>query len=279
MSVIPPNNLPIYLQNYTVAILCRNVDTVCPDSPLAGGCSGTQYGCCPDGTTAKQNVNGTNCPVQCGTVLYSTVGLLPSNEKLKRVWNLDLTGTLTLNDNDEYVILYNFSQVEYAEKDITFENILSGTIVVCGRVLDASKVADYDYCDATSILKIRIKKDKLPRLKRETNFSMNLLIDDTVGCVRFSCPNGVILPPGQNILGTTIYGDCRVFSFDPLIYVLTIQDIQGSFFKTEEFGLTESNQTFSTTVFDPNFSFSASYANVFPDSPVQAVVCIENIRK
>ena len=180
MSVIPSNNLPIYLQNYTVGILCRDVDTVCPDSPLAGGCSGTRYGCCSDETTAKQDVNGTNCPRQCGTVLYSTVGLLPSNQKLKRVWNLDLTGTLQPNGNDEYVIIYNFSQVEYSEKDITFENILSGTIVVCGRVLDASKVADYGYCDTTSILKIYLKKEKLPRLKRETNFSMNLLLDDNV---------------------------------------------------------------------------------------------------
>jgi hypothetical protein len=79
------------------------------------------------------------------------------------VWNLNLTGTLKPNTDGDYVIVYNFSQVDYAEKDITFENILSGTIVVCGRVLDASRVADYDYCDATSILKIRIKNDKLPR--------------------------------------------------------------------------------------------------------------------
>lgn len=80
MSGIPPNNLPIYLQKYTVGIFCRFVDTVCPDTPIVGGCSSTRYGCCPDGITAKQDIAGSNCRRECGTVLYSTVGLLPSNE-------------------------------------------------------------------------------------------------------------------------------------------------------------------------------------------------------
>ena len=33
-----------------------------PPSPVIGGCSGTQYGCCPDGTTTKTSAQGTNCP-------------------------------------------------------------------------------------------------------------------------------------------------------------------------------------------------------------------------
>ena len=28
---------------------------------LIGGCVGTEYGCCPDHTTAKNNTAGTNC--------------------------------------------------------------------------------------------------------------------------------------------------------------------------------------------------------------------------
>ena len=42
--------------------------TNCPSSPqphhhknTIGGCAGTQYGCCDDGQTAKKDVNGTNC--------------------------------------------------------------------------------------------------------------------------------------------------------------------------------------------------------------------------
>ena len=26
-----------------------------------GGCSGTRYGCCPNGVTARRNLAGTNC--------------------------------------------------------------------------------------------------------------------------------------------------------------------------------------------------------------------------
>ena len=29
--------------------------------PLVGGCSGTEYGCCPDGRTARINAFGSNC--------------------------------------------------------------------------------------------------------------------------------------------------------------------------------------------------------------------------
>ena len=30
-------------------------------STLIGGCAGTRYGCCPNGTTARINPAGTNC--------------------------------------------------------------------------------------------------------------------------------------------------------------------------------------------------------------------------
>ena len=33
-----------------------------PPSPVIGGCSGTQYGCCPDNFTPKSTQQGTNCP-------------------------------------------------------------------------------------------------------------------------------------------------------------------------------------------------------------------------
>jgi hypothetical protein len=35
--------------------------TNCRTSPMIGGCSGTRYGCCPNGTTAKADTYGTNC--------------------------------------------------------------------------------------------------------------------------------------------------------------------------------------------------------------------------
>lgn len=30
-------------------------------SPLIGGCAGTRYGCCPNGSTPKMNMIGSNC--------------------------------------------------------------------------------------------------------------------------------------------------------------------------------------------------------------------------
>ena len=32
-----------------------------PSKPLIGGCSGTRYGCCANGTTAKKDAVGSNC--------------------------------------------------------------------------------------------------------------------------------------------------------------------------------------------------------------------------
>ena len=33
------------------------------ESKLIGGCAGTQFGCCPDGTTSKADQQGSNCLV------------------------------------------------------------------------------------------------------------------------------------------------------------------------------------------------------------------------
>lgn len=156
-----------------------------------GGCAGTRYGCCSDQITPKQDEVGSNCPPECGKILYSTVGILPSNEPEKRVWNLSLAGTLQPHDGN-YTILYDFSKVNYSEKDITFENILSGTFIICGHLLDAGKVADYEYCDTTSILKIILKQNGWGfRILRETNFFMNVMLDDAAGCAGTPCNSGV----------------------------------------------------------------------------------------
>ena len=47
--------------------------TNCPPAPapVVGGCAGTQYGCCIDGTTTKVDAIGSNCPnVDCTTTKY-----------------------------------------------------------------------------------------------------------------------------------------------------------------------------------------------------------------
>ena len=142
---IQPTNLPIYLQNYTVDIL-----------------------------------DGKKEPKKMGDVFYSTVGAIPSNVPRARVWQMNLTGTLRPT-SEKYTILYDFKKVDYENKNIRFENIVSGTFNVCGQVLDASKVIgkNYTFSDEESTLTFTIKIPKLGfRLKKESLFSFNLTIDD-----------------------------------------------------------------------------------------------------
>ena len=143
-EIIPDRNLPVYLQRYNVDIL----------------------------DVKKESV---------GRVLYTTVGALPSNREEKRVWSLNLTGYLKPNV-DKYTIVYDFSKVNYMYKeDITFENIISGTFILCGRVLDASKMIGfaYKYNDNESTLTIELDTSKWDfRLKKEVLFSYQLNVDD-----------------------------------------------------------------------------------------------------
>ena len=71
-ETIPDNNLPVYLQKYDVNILDDKKESV-------------------------------------GKVLYTTTGAIPSNEKEKRVWQLNLTGYLKPNV-DTY--LFDFYEIK-----------------------------------------------------------------------------------------------------------------------------------------------------------------------
>jgi len=199
---IPANNLPVYLQKYEINILntdnirpCNDQSCVstergcCPDNvtPVPpsgeceiGGCAGTEFGCCPYSTEAKVDAEGTNCGTIAGSVLYTTVEAIPSNEIGKRVWQLDLSGSLKPGV-DTYYIVYDFQNVNYKYKDkIKFEDEVTGTLNICGRVLDANRFLDYDYCDETLTLTIIINGKKLDfRWKKEVQFSYNINVNDS----------------------------------------------------------------------------------------------------
>ena len=139
-QTIPENNLPIYLQNYTASVQC------------------------------KANI--------CGSVRYSTVGVIPSDLKEKRVWNFKVSGILKPT-KDIIQIIFNFQNVEYDE-EITFENQISGYLTICGRVLDLSKSGFYEYNSLQRILVIGISQERWGfSIKRETNFYLNVDIDDS----------------------------------------------------------------------------------------------------
>ena len=202
---IPDNNLPVFLQEYEVNILntnklrpCNDQSCVsaekgcCPDNvtpvppsgdcPI-GGCATTQFGCCPYSTEAKVDQEGSNCGTIAGSVLYTTVGAIPSNEVGDRVWQLNLSGFLKPGV-DTYYIVYDFQKVNYKYKDkITFENVVTGTFNTCGRVLDANRYLTKEFCDKTLTLTIIIDTKKWGfRLKKEVMFSYTINVDDA------SCP-------------------------------------------------------------------------------------------
>jgi len=144
---IPDNNLPFYIQNY--------------------------------------NVNIVHGEEVAGKVLYTTVGSIPSNNPLKPVWQLILTGYLKPNV-EKYSIIYDFSESNYRYKNtVSFENIASGTFNLCGHVLDASKIIgfNYTYSDADSKLTIELDTKKWDfQLKKESLFSYQLNLDDSDPC-------------------------------------------------------------------------------------------------
>ena len=209
-ETIPDNNLPVYLQQYDVNILnvdlpkcliggCQGTEFGCccdkitpaidaSQSNCIGGCCGTEFGCCPYSTEARKDSQGSNCGTIAGSVLYTTVGAIPSNVSKARVWDLNLTGYLKPNV-DKYYIVYDFTNVNYKYKDrITFEDKLSGTFNICGRVLDASKLLDYKFCDAKLTLTIIIDTKKWDfRLKKEVLFSYQLNVNDADDITTFSC--------------------------------------------------------------------------------------------
>ena len=185
-NTIPQNNLPIYLQEYTISVLGDINSLECPSEPGVGGCVGTQYGCCPDGVTAS-NADGSNCQNEVGTIQYSTLGVIPSNKKDARVWDLKASGTLKPHDKD-YIIHYDLSKVDYSGK-VTFENPLSGVITVCGRVISISrKNATWFPCEKTKTVSIIIDQSRWGfSIKKETPFSMDIQLDDDDDTCREQC--------------------------------------------------------------------------------------------
>ena len=82
-ETIPDNNLPFYIQQYDVNIFDDKEESF-------------------------------------GKVLYTTVGVIPSTEKTKYGWSLNLTGYLKPNV-DTYNIVYDFSKSDYEnQKKIIF---------------------------------------------------------------------------------------------------------------------------------------------------------------
>ena len=160
-ETIPDNNLPVYFQKYKVEIL-----------------------------DSKDNKTKT------GSITYTTVGAIPSNLKNERVWAFNLTGTLKPNV-DKYYIVYDFSEVESSFR-VKFKDFVSGTITICGQVLDATKLIKDRYTYSLEDLKVIIELDTSIwdfKLKKESIFSYNLMINDDAT----SCPDEITTLGSEDI--------------------------------------------------------------------------------
>ena len=204
-EIIPDNNLPVYLQKYDVDILDDKKESV-------------------------------------GKDLYTTVGAIPSNEKEKRVWQLNLTGYLKPNV-DTYNIVYDFSNVDYKYKEqIRFENIVSGTFNICGQVLDASKIIGFNYFYSDIDLKLTIKVDTSKwdfRLKKEVLFSYQLNLDDSSF---FSC-------------------NCHYnLEFGEVINAVAVVSQEGNYFAFND------TTCYDSVLLNPEVSDSNKYNYVYPNN-------------
>lgn len=143
---IPTKNLPIYLQNYTVSIVSGEKNIQCP--------------------SALQSDS-------VGNVNYSIIGVLPSNRKGERLWNVKLEGKLKKH-NGSYIIQCDFSQLNKVYS-IFLDKTASGILTVCNRIMDIKSIVDLNYCSEDKVLSFIIDQSRWGfSIKNETDFSINV---------------------------------------------------------------------------------------------------------
>lgn len=65
------------------------------------------------------------------------------------------------------------------DKDFTFENQLSGEILLKGKIYEASLYMTYKYCTSQSWLTLQFDLPPCVKIKANTNFSMNIFVNDS----------------------------------------------------------------------------------------------------
>ena len=108
-----------------------------------------------------------------GSVQWSTVSAIPSNEPGKRVWNFNVSGKLT-KKSVKHVLIGNFENVNSFGYTISFEGPLQGTIVIRGKVLDASNYITYNYDQNKKEMTFEIN-----HLDKRGLYILNLFINDS----------------------------------------------------------------------------------------------------
>ena len=137
-SLIPKNNLPIYLQDYTFS-------------------------------TSSSSENNVLAPY------FNIVSGLSTNETYHRSWNLVTAGTLS-SVYTLIIFTYDFSGVNTTYK-VSLNGTLSGTFIINGQVYDAAnyfKTPDY----VNKILTLKLDLTEIPQTTNGGDFYYNIFLAD-----------------------------------------------------------------------------------------------------
>lgn len=135
MSEIPIENLPNYFREYNVSIQSETEEEL------------------------------------IGSVLYTSIGLLPTKESETDILSINLTGSV-LTNHQKFEVVYDLKKVAHLSKNFQYQNKLGGTFVICGKVLDASRYLKYAYDEEMNKLSILIEIDFL--IKKESIFNITI---------------------------------------------------------------------------------------------------------
>lgn len=140
-------------------------------------------------------------PPTAGDILFTTVCLVPTNQYSKRIWHLQVQGHLK-QDVQGMEVLFRFPENTVNEQLDTlfligFEGPLSGTMIVNGKVLDASIYWTYLYTSDVKTLNLRFTnpsgESSVDTSNPLTLFTLQLSIENVI---LTSCkPQSIPYPP------------------------------------------------------------------------------------
>jgi len=115
---------------------------------------------------------------RCSTPYFTIVGGLPTNQSLRRTWNLVTAGTILLSGAPAQIIFtYDFSGV-VSSYSVTIDGTLAGTFTIDGQVYDAATYfATPTY--NKNILTLTLDLSKISLNTTGGDFSFNLFLADS----------------------------------------------------------------------------------------------------
>ena len=155
-------------------------------------------------TLASSLISNKNLPVylqnytfSSGSVLtpyFTIVGGLPTNQSLRRTWNLVTAGTISTVPS-QIIFTYDFSGV-VSTYLVTIDGTLAGTLEINGQVYDAATYFATPTLDLdTNILTLTLN---VPTGATAGDFSYNLFLADLADGCSLYCDENYVPPSCRN---------------------------------------------------------------------------------